>query len=184
MGATKSHNSQQSQATSQQTLDPQIMSALQNNLETAKNTVAQAKYTPLSGSLIGQYEDPYTKDVTDTTMKGIAEQNQEQLAQNGLAQSASGDYDNNRSGVQNAETNRMFSQTAAQTLAQLNQANYGQASQTAQTENTNRNNWPLVLQQLLNQSLGLMGNPVLGQSQSTGSGSGFSMGVTLPTPAS
>lgn len=62
--------------------------------------------------------------------------------------------------------------TQAQDTANLNQF------QTAQ-------NWPLILQQLLNQSLGLAGDPTLGTSQSTGSGtaSGSSFNFGLPTPA-
>lgn len=43
-------------------------------------------------------------------------------------------------------------------------------------------NWPIQMQQLLNQSLGLAGDPVLGQSQSTGKSSSASFGMTTPTP--
>lgn len=48
----------------------------------------------------------------------------------------------------------------------------------------NPQQYALGLQQLRNQTLGLAGNPVLGSSQSTGSGSGKSSGfnITLPTP--
>ena len=183
MSLSGSHQQSSQQATSQQTLDPTVMGMLEGNYGQAKATTADSKYTPLSGSLIGQYENPYQADVTNSTMAALNEQNKEQTSQNGVGAAASGDYNSSRLGVQNAETNRLFGQTAATTLAQLNSANFGQASQTAQTENTNQNNWPLVLQQLLNQSLGLVGNPVLGNSQSSGSGSGTSFGFTAPVPA-
>lgn len=51
----------------------------------------------------------------------------------------------------------------------------------------NQQNWPIILQQLLNQSTGLLGNPVLGSSQaqgsSSGSSAGFGFGIPLPIPA-
>lgn len=181
LGGNESSSNQQ--ATSQTSLDPQIKAALLGNYAGAQNTASTAKYTPLSGSLIGQYENPYQSDVTNSTMAALNEQNQEQNSQNGVSAAASGDYNSDRLGVQNAETNRLYSQTAAQTLAQLNSANYTQATNTAQTQNTAQNNWPLVLQQLLNQSLGLAGNPVLGSSQSTGSSQGAGFSFAAPVPA-
>jgi hypothetical protein len=43
----------------------------------------------------------------------------------------------------------------------------------------NAQNWPLMLQQLTNQTLGLAGNPTTSQSQSTSSGSGSSTSTSL-----
>ncbi len=180
MSVGGSGSSNQSQQTSQSYLDPQVMGLLTGNYGQAQNTVANSQYTPLSGSLIDQYMNPYQQDVVNSTMGALNEQNQEQISQNGLSQAASGAYNSDRAGVQNAETNRLYSQTAAQTLAQLENQNYSQATSTAQTENQNINNWPLLLQQLLNQSAGLLGNPVLNTAQGTSSGSSSAFSLGLP----
>ena len=59
-----------------------------------------------------------------------------------------------------------------------------QAADTANYNNyLNAQNWPLMLQQLMNQTLGLAGNPTLTNSQSSSSGSGNSMSISASYPA-
>jgi hypothetical protein len=85
-------------------------------------------------------------------------------------------------------------QLSAQELAQalgIQNAVMGvgaQAQTTQQAQDTanynaylNAQNWPLMLQQLQNQTLGLVGNPVLSNSQATSSGdsSGMSVGLSV-----
>jgi len=168
-GGSSSNSQQQSQETS--AINPQVLSDVLGNYSNAQSGIGSSTYSPLTAGQISTYENPYQSDVVNSTMAALQNQNQQQTSQNGLAAGASGDYNSNRLGVQNALTNQLYSQTAAQTLSQLENQDYNQASSTAQTENTAENQYPLAIQALLNQTLGL---GTANQSQGTSSGSGSS----------
>lgn len=79
---------------------------------------------------------------------------------------------------------QQLSQPLAALQAALGVGNQQQAQQQATdtanyTNYQNAQNWPLMVQQLVNQSLGLAGNPTLGSSQSTGTSTGSSSGFNF-----
>lgn len=84
------------------------------------------------------YMNPYQKDVTDATMGEL--NRQETMQGNNLASQATqqGAFGGDRFAVQQAENNRNFDMTRAQTLAGLNQGNFNQAQQGAQFDINNR----------------------------------------------
>jgi hypothetical protein len=89
---------------------------------------------PQQGSL-AQYENPYTSDVVDTTMKRLDLQRRQALNQNSsdaTTQGGEGAWDGSRAGVSDALTNDLALNTEAGALANLNQSNFGQAQQAAQ----------------------------------------------------
>lgn len=89
---------------------------------------------PLATTDLSPYMNPYTKSVIDPTM---AEMNrQEQLQSNNLASQATsqGAFGGDRFAIQQAENNRNFDAQRALTLAGLNQQNFGQAQNAAQSD--------------------------------------------------
>jgi len=74
---------------------------------------------------INDYMNPYTQNVTDTTMSEL--ERQRQIAMNQTNSAASGAFGGSRHGVMQAETNRGFGDIAARTTAGLNSDNYMQA---------------------------------------------------------
>ena len=82
---------------------------------------------------LSAYMNPYQQDVIDTTMAELNRQGE--LARNQLAAQGvgAGAYGGSRFGIQGAELDRNLQDARARALAQLNQQNYGQALQTAQT---------------------------------------------------
>lgn len=84
------------------------------------------------------YMNPYTRNVIDTTM---GEMNRQETMQGNNIQDAAqkaGAFGGDRMSVQLAENNRNFDQQRAGTLAQLNQANFGNAQNMAQGDIGNR----------------------------------------------
>ncbi len=174
VGGSKSSNKTQAQqqATSTQTLDPDIKSALFQNYGQAKSLVAGSAYKPISGSDITGFENPFTKDVIGASDANVDLGTQQQLQRNAGQAVAAHAFGGDRGVVADALTQEAAARTKASTDAGLNAADFQQALGAAQTQNQQQNQYPLALQELLNASLGLAGNPVLGQSQSTGSSSG------------
>ena len=82
---------------------------------------------------LSAYMNPYQQAVIDTTMAELTRQGE--LARNQLAAQGvgAGAYGGSRFGIQGAELDRNLQDARARALAQLNQQNYGQALQTAQT---------------------------------------------------
>ena len=82
---------------------------------------------------LSAYLNPYQQEVIDTTMAELNRQGE--LARRGLAAQGvgAGAYGGSRFGIQGAELDRNLQDARARALAQLNQQNYGQALQTAQT---------------------------------------------------
>ena len=78
-----------------------------------------------SDTNIDPYMNPYTQNVTDTTMSEL--ERQRQIAMNQTNSAASGAFGGSRHGVMQAETNRGFGDIAARTTAGLNSDNYMQA---------------------------------------------------------
>jgi hypothetical protein len=87
---------------------------------------------------LSAYMNPYQQDVIDTTMAELNRQGdiaRNQLAAQGVG---AGAYGGSRFGIQGAELDRNLQDARARALAQLNQQNYGQALQAAQTAYENQ----------------------------------------------
>ena len=80
-----------------------------------------AQYNPAQfGQQVGQFQNPYTQQVTDQTMMDLERQRQMASNATGAAASAAGAFGGSRHGVADALTNQGFANTAAQTYANLN----------------------------------------------------------------
>jgi len=101
----------------------QSAGALQGGMNAASNV---ANYAPTSANL-QPYMNPYQRSVTDATMNGLRQQQQQTM--NGLDAQASGAgaFGGSRHGIAMGETNGQYADTQAQTLAGLNSQNYNQA---------------------------------------------------------
>lgn len=87
---------------------------------------------------LGGYMNPYQKQVTDATMSEL--NRQETMQDNALQDQAqrAGAFGGDRMAIQQAENNRNFDATRAQTLANLNSQNFNNAQNMA-TQDINRN---------------------------------------------
>lgn len=236
LGGSSSSQKQQSQSSS--SYDPQLTGLLVNRAHDANTAAAQNPYqsysgTPLSygaatigagavpqvhagqlsSSDLSGYMNPYTQDVVNTTTSALARQNQIDNTNAAGQATQAGAFGGSRSAVlQNLNTDS-YQRNLGQTVAALNQANFGQAQGAAQSDiagrmqadlanqgaaynvaNTNAanqntasqfnsgqnwqqylnaQNYPFLIQQMLNQSYGLLPSSPLSQSTSSGSGSSF-----------
>lgn len=101
---------------------------------------------------MGQYMNPYTQQVINTTMQDLESQRQMQQREMGAAAQRAGAFGGSRHGVTESLTNLGFGQQMANTAAQLRQQGYTQAQNIAQQD--------LARQQqasLSNQQAGLQG---------------------------
>jgi hypothetical protein len=99
---------------------------------------SQIQEQSLAGTDLGGYMNPFQRQVTDATMGELGRQEKLQdLAIQDQAQRA-GAFGGDRMAIQQAENNRNFDQTRAQTLANLNFQNFGNAQSMA-TNDINRN---------------------------------------------
>jgi hypothetical protein len=117
----------------------------------------------LSG--LSQYMNPYTQDVTNTTLNDLNRQTQQQLVNNAQAATADNAFGGTRQAVADSLTNEAAQRTAASTLANLNNQGFNTASGLLQN----------------NQQMGLQaGNQNLGAALSAaGQNAGFQQGAGL-----
>lgn len=85
----------------------------------------------IASTNLGQYMNPYTSQVIDTTMADIERQRQMAANQTAAQATAAGAFGGSREGVMQAETNKNYAQQAAQIAAQLRQADFMNAQQMA-----------------------------------------------------
>jgi hypothetical protein len=179
----KGRNSQQSQSSqsSESHLDPTIMGLLQQNASNAQAKFGNAQYTPLTGDMVQKWENPFQQQVIDAANQGFDHTRQQTLQQGHATAVGQHAFGGDRTAVLDSLTNDDFARQSAQMEAGLRSAGYDRALSTAQTENQNANQYPMLLQAILNGTYGLMGNPTLSSSQGTssGSGSGWNMGLTV-----
>lgn len=186
-GGSKSSSKNQSTQTSQQTsssyLDPDIKNAIFNRYTQAEGFANGASYQPITGSDIASFQNPYTSQVVDATNADL--DRQAAIARQGVASQAvaSGAYGGDRATVAASLSDDNYARQKALADATLNQQGFTTALSAAQTQNQQQNQYPLLLQELLNSSLGLAGNPTLSSSQGTSSGqstgSSNNLGFTL-----
>lgn len=166
--ADKSKNKQTSTSTS--TLDPFTQSLQRDNFARAQAKFGNASYSPLTGAQIQAQMNPYDDQVVATTQADLERQRQMAVNATGDAAQAAGAFGGSRHGVAEGATNEAAQRTAAGILAQLRQQGFSQAQEVAQEENTAANNYPLLLQQLLNGTL----STVQGNTTTTGTGTSTS----------
>lgn len=156
------------QLTAMQTpLQQQANQMAQNNTNLGQGYLSQAgqgaatgaSYSPssvtpqtLASTNLSPYLNPYTQDVTNATMNALNLQNQQQINNEASQFTGAGAFGGARQGVADAQTNNLFANTAASTLAGLNQANYANAQNAAQSDISNN-----LQGQLANQQAGLQG---------------------------
>lgn len=140
-------------ATATTTIDPQIKEAYLKNLEQAKSVAAGlgvqqfAGFNPLyqqgeeqltnlglkpfTGEDIQQFMNPYEAQVIQGTLGDIEQSRQMAALQNANAATAAKAFGGSRYGVQQSLTDQAAIAQAAKTAAQMRQAGYGAATQTA-----------------------------------------------------
>lgn len=184
------------QAATNQNAQFNAQNQLQNNQFNAgqSNTMTQANMQALNAAAAQNSAQSLEGGLANLNSSNTANQFNAQAAQNASLA-------NQSAGLQGAGLNlaagqqqaAISAQQVAQALGLANATNtLGQQQQQTQQAADSANlaqyqagqNWPLQLQQLLNQSLGLAGNPVLGQSQSTGSSTGTSHAFNFGLPIS
>ena len=137
----------------------------------------QVQAGQVAGTNLSPYLNPFTQAVTDRTMATLDQQRQQALNGIGAQATAAGAFGGSRHGVAEAETNRAFADTAASTVAGLNQANFSNAMGLAQGDIASR-----MQAQLANQSAGLQGanTRLAGAGQLGGLANlGFGMGMQI-----
>ena len=88
----------------------------------------------ISPERIQSFMSPYTQEVIDASMRDIGRQRDIALNQLGTAASQAGAFGGSRQGIAEAETQRAFAETAADTAARLREAGYTQAAGMAQAD--------------------------------------------------
>lgn len=88
----------------------------------------------LSPERIQSFMSPYTQEVIDASMRDLARQRDISLNELGAAASAAGAFGGSRQGIAEAETQRAFAETAAETAARLREAGFSQAAGLAQAD--------------------------------------------------
>jgi hypothetical protein len=142
--------SKKSKTTQTATIDPYTQGAQRSNYETAVQKFGGATYNPLGAEDISRYMNPFQQDVIDASLNTLNDQEKRTLNGNNDAAIRAGAFGGSGSAVQNALTQGEYDKNRGSLVAGLNATNYGQAVNTAQSENTAQNNFPLLIQQLLN----------------------------------
>lgn len=101
----------------------------------------------LSGADLSKYMNPFTQDVTNTTLNDLERSRQIANVSNDAQATQAGAFGGDRSAVLNSLTNEGYARTAASTLAGLNQANYTNAQGAAQGDIAAQNQVGLANQQ-------------------------------------
>lgn len=109
------------------------------NNATATGAVQGVLANPVSASQLSDtnlqpYENPFTSSVISATNTQIGQQRQIAQNQDSAQATAANAFGGSRSGVMGALTNQLYDQDTASTDAGLNQANYTQAQNAAQSD--------------------------------------------------
>lgn len=177
MGFNIGGQSSKSSGKSTTKLDPRLEQTLYGRIGEAQQFAANTPYSPLSAAQIRQYEDPYTQDVVDATISDVERARQIANVDNAARASAGGAWGGSRHGILDAETQLQSERNLAGILGGLRSQGYQQAAQLGQAENRAGYDWLLNLQNLLNQTTGLL--PQYGTEKTSGKTSGSSFGMTF-----
>jgi hypothetical protein len=148
----KSKTTQSSTSTS--SLDPYTQNLQRDNFAQAQAKFAGATYSPLTGDQIDKYQNPYTTEVIDAAL-GDNDRSRV-MARNANNDDAirAGAFGGTGRNVEQALTEGEYDRNAQSFIANLRNQGFNTAAGLASNENTAANNYPLLLQQLLNGTLG------------------------------
>lgn len=169
---TEAQNLAQSNTTAGQGLLGQASTGASAGQSYAPSTVTPQT---LANTSLSAYESPYQQDVINSTMNQLDLQRQQDLNNQSGQFTANGAFGGSRQGVADAQTNALYGNIEAQTLANLNNQNFAQAQNAAQSDISNN-----LQGQLANQQAGLQGaNLNLGASGLLGNLSGLQQQLGL-----
>ena len=100
----------------------------------------QVSADQLASTDLSPYMNPYTSGVIDTSLADLGRARDMAITGGNSAATFAKAFGGSRQGVADAETNRGFLDTAAQTVANLRNQNFGQAQDAARYDITNRLN--------------------------------------------
>ena len=155
------------------TSNPNAISVFQN-----AQASLPGSYSPVTGSQIDGFMNPYTSSVIDATTARNSQNQQMALNQIDDQAQKAGAFGGTRQAVADALTRGQFDLNNQQTTAALNSQNYSQALSAAMTQNQAINQYPLAVQSLLGQLA--QGT----QSKSTSKGSSLELQFTAKDLAS
>jgi hypothetical protein len=175
VGGSKGSSKSKTNSTETTSLDA-ATSALQTGNYARAQGLAETPYHTLDASQIQAQMNPYDQAVVDTTQADLERQREMAVNATGDAAAAAGAFGGSRHGVAEAQTNEAALRNAGGILAQLRQQGFAGAQAVAANENASANQFPLLLQQVLNQSLsGVQGaQTTVGNSKSKGQTTQFS----------
>lgn len=161
--------------TRKEKLDPRLEATLYGRVNDARQFAESTPYSPLSPDQIRQYENPYTDDVVNATISDMDRYRRIENVDNSARASMGGAWGGARHGVLDAETQMNSERNLAGILGGLRSQGYDHAVSTASDENRAKYNWLLGLQQLQNQSVGMI--PKYGTTKETGTSNGGIGGI-------
>jgi len=161
--------------TRKEKLDPRLEATLYGRVNDARQFAESTPYSPLSPDQIRQYENPYTDDVVNATISDMDRYRRIENVDNSARASMGGAWGGARHGVLDAETQMNSERNLAGILGGLRSQGYDHAVSTASDENRAKYNWLLGLQQLQNQSVGMI--PKYGKTTETGTSNGGIGGI-------
>jgi hypothetical protein len=135
-------------------IDSYTQGLQRDNYQNAMQKFGNAEYRPVSSEDISGFMSPYQQQVIDSSLATLGDQ--ESMALNAQRDAAirAKAFGGTGRDVAEALTRGEYAKTRASTVAGLNNQNYSQALQTAVGQNSASNQYPLLIQQLLNGTLG------------------------------
>ena len=122
-----------------------------NAIQVFQNAQASlpTSYSPLTGSQIDSFMNPYTSSVINATTAQSNQNQAQALNQIDDAAQKAGAFGGTRQAAAEALTRGQFDLNNQLTTAQLNNQNYSQALSAATAQNQQANEYPLAVQSLL-----------------------------------
>ena len=130
--------------TSSTTSNPNAIKVFQN-----AQASLPTSYSPLTGSQIDSFMNPYTSSVINATTAQSNQNQAQALNQIDDAAQKAGAFGGTRQAAAEALTRGQFDMNNQQTTAELNNQNYNQALSAAMSQNQQINQYPLAVQSLL-----------------------------------
>lgn len=137
------------------------------------------QYQALDPNAYKAYENPYQQEVIDATTADINAQRDLAGNQQRSDIAKAGAFGDDRRGIMEADLQGQYDRTLATTLGGLRSRGYESAQGTAQGENTNKNQYQMQTEALLNQLYSILGNETRTQGTSKGTSKGSQTGMNL-----
>lgn len=147
-------SSKKSKTTQTSSIDSYTQGLQRQNYNNALASLGSSTYKPVSGDQISAYMNPYQSSVIDTALSQIGDQESQALNQVRDQAIRAGAFGGSGRSVAEALTRGEYDKNRQSTIANLNASNYAQALDTATQQNAAANQYPLLIQQLLNGTIG------------------------------